>query len=102
ATHEAAIRRLARISDIRFADTAPPASAQLVAADGLACLPLEGLIDFAAERARLEKEKRKLDDEVKRIDVKLDNPAFVAKAPEEVIEGEKEKRDDYVERRAKV
>jgi valyl-tRNA synthetase len=102
ATHEAAIRRLARISDISFADAAPAASAQLVAADGLACLPLEGLIDFAAERARLEKEKKKLDDEVKRIDVKLDNPAFVARAPEEVIEGEKEKREDYVERRAKV
>lgn len=102
AAHEAAIRRLARISDISFADTAPAASAQLVAADGVACLPLEGLIDFAAERARLEKEKKKLDDEVKRIDVKLDNPAFVARAPEEVIEGEKEKREDYVERRAKV
>jgi valyl-tRNA synthetase len=102
ATHEAAIRRLARISDISFADAAPAASAQLVAADGLACLPLEGLIDFAAERARLEKEKKKLDDEVKRIDVKLGNEAFVAKAPEEVIEGEKEKREDYVERRAKV
>jgi valyl-tRNA synthetase len=102
AAQEAAIKRLARISDVSFADVAPGSSAQIVAGEAVACLPLEGLIDFAVERARLEKEKKKLDDEVSRIDAKLGNAAFVAKAPEEVIEEQKEKREDYVERREKV
>ena len=50
------------------------------------------MIDFAKERARLEKELKKAQDEIARFDAKLGNPGFVAKAPEEVIEEQKEKR----------
>ena len=67
-----------------------------------ACLPLEGVIDFAAERGRLAKELKKLADEIARIDAKLGNPAFVAKAPEEVVEENRDKREEYVQRRIKV
>lgn len=102
ANHEAVIQRLARISSIALADTAPAASAQIVVGAATACLPLEGVIDFAAERGRLAKELKKLADEVGRIDAKLGNPAFVAKAPEEVVEENREKREEYLARRAKV
>ena len=59
-------------------------------------LPLEDLIDLSKEVERLEKEIKKLESEVERIDKKLSNQGFVAKAPEEVIEKEKEKRDGYL------
>ncbi|HEU4963791.1 MAG TPA: valine--tRNA ligase [Bacilli bacterium] len=65
-------------------------------------LPLAGLIDIDAEIARLEKEKKKLDGEVERIEKKLNNQGFVAKAPAEVIETEKAKLADYADKRATV
>lgn len=65
-------------------------------------MPLAGLIDIDAEIARLEKEKKKLDGEVERIEKKLNNPGFVAKAPEDVIETEKAKLADYADKREKV
>ncbi len=101
-THRAAIERLARISAIDLVDNAPPASAQIVVGETVACLPLEGVIDVSAERARLGKELKKLDDEVGRIDAKLGNAQFVAKAPEEVIEENRDKREEYLTRRVKV
>ncbi len=102
ATHEAAIRRLARVSDVSTAATAPAQSAQIVLDEATACLPLAGVVDLAAEGARLSKELAKLDDEIGRIDKKLGNEAFVARAPEEVVEAEREKREGYAERRIKV
>ncbi len=102
ATHEAAILRLARISEISFADQPPKASAQIVIGETTACLPLEGVIDVGAERTRLSKELEKAVQEIGRIDKMFSNPQFMAKAKEEVIEENREKRDDYVARKAKV
>jgi valyl-tRNA synthetase len=68
----------------------------------VAALPLKGLIDVAAEKARLEKEMSKVVADIKRVDAKLNNPAFVEKAPEEIIDGEKEKREEAEGRRAKI
>lgn len=65
-------------------------------------LPLAGLIDIEQEIFRLEKELKKLDGEVERVDKKLANKGFVAKAPEQVIEEEKEKQKDYMEKRKQV
>jgi len=65
-------------------------------------LPLAGLIDIEAEIARLQKEEKKLDGEVERIEKKLNNQGFVAKAPADVIETEKAKMADYDEKRQKV
>ena len=101
-THEAAILRLARISSIAHADVAPKASAQIVLGETTACLPLEGVIDVAAERNRLSKELEKASQEIGRIDKMFSNPQFMAKAKEEVIEENREKRDEYVARKAKV
>ncbi len=65
-------------------------------------LPLAGLLDLDAEIARLEKELKRLDGEVERVQKKLSNQGFVAKAPAAVIEEEKAKEQDYVEKRATV
>ncbi|MBM7701344.1 valine--tRNA ligase [Metabacillus iocasae] len=65
-------------------------------------LPLEGLINIEEEIARLEKEFDKLNKEVERVQKKLSNQGFIAKAPEKVIEEERAKEADYVEKREAV
>ena len=95
-------KRLARLSDITFADAPPQGSVQLLVRDEVAALPLKGVIDFAAERARLQKEMQKAESDIQRVDQKLGNPKFVANAAEDVVEGEREKREEAVARRQKV
>ncbi|WHX27647.1 valine--tRNA ligase [Virgibacillus halodenitrificans] len=65
-------------------------------------LPLEGLIDFDKEIERLEKELAKWTKEVERVQKKLSNKGFVSKAPEAVVEEERQKEKDYLEKQAKV
>ncbi|AHV98570.1 valyl-tRNA ligase [Paenibacillus sabinae T27] len=65
-------------------------------------LPLSGLIDIEQEIARLEKEVQTLNSEVERVEKKLGNPGFVAKAPAKVIEEERAKQADYSAKREKV
>ena len=88
------VKRLARVADISFADAPPQGSVQLLVRGEVAALPLKGVIDFAAERARLQKEMQKAEADIKRVDAKLGNAEFVARAPEEVVEGEREKREE--------
>jgi valyl-tRNA synthetase len=65
-------------------------------------LPLKGVIDFSAERARLDKELAKAEADIKRVDAKLGNEKFVANAPEEIVEEEKEKREAAEARKARI
>ncbi|MFH1557838.1 MAG: valine--tRNA ligase [Pseudomonadota bacterium] len=97
-----AIRRLARLSDITLADAMPGESVQMGVRGEVAALPLAGIVDLAEELTRLRKEDGKLDQEVARIDAKLSNASFVARAPEEVVEAEREKREEYLARKEKV
>jgi valyl-tRNA synthetase len=96
------IKRMARLSDIGFADRVPEGAVQLLVRGEVAALPLKGVIDLSAERTRLEKEIAKADADIKRVDTKLLNEKFVANAPEEIVEEEKEKRDAALARRAKI
>jgi valyl-tRNA synthetase len=96
------VQRLARVSEISFADTAPQGAVQFVVRGEVAALPLKGVIDLAAERARLGKEMAKADADIARVDAKLGNANFVARAPEEVVEEEKEKREEALARKAKI
>ena len=57
-------------------------------------VPLKGLIDAAGEIAKLEKERSKLEKEMKQIQGKLSNENFLNKAPAEVVEKEKQKCDE--------
>jgi valyl-tRNA synthetase len=96
------IQRLARVADISFEDAPPQGAVQLVIRGEVAALPLKGVIDLAAERARLAKEMAKADSDIARVDAKLGNPNFVSRAPEEVVEEEKEKREEAQARKAKL
>jgi valyl-tRNA synthetase len=96
------IKRLARLSDTGFADAAPANAVQIVVRGEVAALPLKGVIDLDAERARLEKEVAKVTADIARVDAKLGNADFIRRAPEEVVEGEREKREEAEARRAKI
>ena len=96
------IQKLARVSEISSAVTAPQGSVQLVVRGDVAALPLIGVIDLAAERARLAKDMAKADADIARVDAKLGNANFVARAPEEVVEEEKEKREEALGRKEKI
>jgi valyl-tRNA synthetase len=96
------VRRMARLGEISFADAAPQGAVQLLVRGEVAALPLKGVVDFSAEKARLEKELTKAEADIKRVDAKLGNEKFVANAPEEIVEEEKEKRDAAVARQAKI
>jgi valyl-tRNA synthetase len=71
----------------------PKGSAQAVLDEITVVLPLEGLIDIATERARLQKERDKLIAEAKKINQKLGNADFVSRAPEEVVAENRERLD---------
>ncbi|MCG8539642.1 MAG: class I tRNA ligase family protein, partial [Clostridia bacterium] len=65
-------------------------------------IPLDELVDFEKELERLEKEKSKLQKELDRVNKKLSNQGFISKAPEKLIEEEKQKKDKYQEMYDKV
>ena len=89
----AAIGLLARVEDIDVSATSPPAvSAQIVVDEATFALPLKDIIDVKAETARLQKEIKRLDDEVVKIDAKLANGAFMSRAPEDVVEEQRKRR----------
>jgi valyl-tRNA synthetase len=90
--HRDTILTMARLSLARLSTEIPAGSAQFVIGEAIAALPLGDVIDLAKERTRLQKELKKAEDEMARFDTKLNNPAFVSRAPEEVIEEQKEKR----------
>jgi len=96
------VKRLARLGEISFAASAPQGAVQLLVRGEVAALPLKGVIDLAAEKARLDKELAKADADIKRVDAKLSNEKFVANAPEEIVEEEKEKREAAVARKDKI
>ncbi|KAB2910350.1 MAG: class I tRNA ligase family protein, partial [Hyphomicrobiaceae bacterium] len=93
--HEDTIKRLARLDAVSFAKAAPKGSAQIVLGETTAALPLAGVIDMGAERTRLGREIEKCLAEIRKIDAKLANANFVAKAPPEVVEENRERRVDF-------
>jgi valyl-tRNA synthetase len=101
--HQAAIERLARVESIdRSTVTVPKAALQVVLEEATYALPVSEVIDLKAEGARLQKEIRKLADEVGRIDAKLGNAAFVSRAPEEVVEEQRERRMQAEQTRSRL
>jgi valyl-tRNA synthetase len=96
------VRRLARLSGIAVAPSAPRSSVQLIVRGEIAALPLEGVVDLEAEIARLAKERDRLKGEISKTDLKLANADFLARAPEEVVEEQRERREAAQARLRKI
>ena len=96
------IKRLARVERIESAETAPPGALQLVVRGQVVALPLKGVVDLAAERVRLDKEIEKVRLEIAKVEAKLGNDDFLARAPEEVIAEHEERREAFQERLVKL
>ena len=88
---------MARVEHVELAEKAPDAALQTVVDGVQFAIPLAGLIDMDAERKRLNKEIEKAQGEIDKIDKKLGNEAFVSKAPEKVVNLQKERRAGYAE-----
>ncbi len=97
------IRRLARVDEPEpAAGEFDKGSVQLVLDEALFALPLAGVIDLAAERVRLAKEIDKLGGEIDKTEKKLGNESFVAKAPPEVVDEQRERLAEASATRAKL
>ena len=89
----ALLKRLANVGEMSWleADEEAPPNALSLVGDLRVMVPLAGLIDVEAERARIDKEIEKAEGDLKRVSGKLSNENFTAKAPEDVVAKEREK-----------
>ncbi|MBV9289059.1 MAG: class I tRNA ligase family protein, partial [Hyphomicrobiales bacterium] len=97
-----AIKRLARVGSVECAAAAPAGSLQMVVRGEVAALPLAGVVDVTAERARLDKEIGKVRVEIEKVESKLRNDDFLTRAPEEVIAEHEERREALAEQLVKL
>ncbi|HEY0829030.1 MAG TPA: class I tRNA ligase family protein, partial [Bacilli bacterium] len=102
--NQAYIGRFSNTSSLKMGiDLSAPEKAMTSIVSGAELyFPLAGLLDLAQEIARLEKESLTLTAEVERVEKKLANAGFVAKAPAHVIEEEQAKMKDYADKKEKV
>ena len=82
--NEALIKRLARVDNVTEGP-APKGSIAVAAEGAVFCIPLQGLIDIAEEKSRLQKALEKLAKEIGGLKGRLDNPNFARSAPEDVV-----------------
>ena len=102
---ESYLKNLASIEDLtittKLEDRPQPASTAIV--EGVeVILPLEGMVDIEKELDRLKKELEDVKYEIERAKGKLANEGFVNNAPEELVEGEREKVEEYKEKKEKL
>jgi valyl-tRNA synthetase len=103
--HEHAFKKLANASEVTVlaAGAARPRKAAVhVEAEVEVHLPLEGLIDFAAEKVRVEKEIGKIETDLLGLEKRLGNPGFVARAPPEVVEKDRARAAELQAKRDKL
>ncbi len=101
--HRELLLRLARLDSAAATDgEIPKGSVQAVVDEATLALPLGGVIDVDQEKARLAKDLQKVEGEIGKIQKKLANPGFLAKAPEAVVEEQRERQADYETSRAKL
>ncbi len=99
--HEETLLRLARIDTLGYGR--PQAGAvQIVLDEATLALPLAGIIDIGAEQKRLKREIDKVGSEIRQLDAKLANEKFVARAPEHVVEEQRERKNEAEATAAKL
>jgi valyl-tRNA synthetase len=96
------IGRLARIASIETADAAPAGALLLVVRGETVALPLVGVVDLGAEKARLDREIAKEKLEIAKVEAKLGNDDFVARAPEEIIAEHQDRLETFQARLVKL
>jgi valyl-tRNA synthetase len=96
------IAQLLRVAEVGFADAVPEGAIPYVVGGATLALPVAEFIDLAAERARLTKEVANLGSESEKLAKKLGNPDFVARAPEEVVEENRERLGEAEAAKAKL
>jgi valyl-tRNA synthetase len=102
ARYGALAQRLARLSSLGAASAIPPKSVQLVLGEAVVALPLEGIIDIDKEKLRLQREAEKALSEAEKVKGRLADANFVARAPEEIIEENRERLADFEARAVKL
>jgi len=85
-TYDAIIKQMARLASITFSDKAVAGSIQCIVDEATLIMPVADIIDLAKERDRLQKQIAKLQDDIRKTDEKLGNQQFVDRAPPEILE----------------
>ncbi|MBI5163347.1 MAG: valine--tRNA ligase [Magnetospirillum sp.] len=108
-THRDLVVRIARLAAFephadgaRVAQAFSHGAAQMVVDDATLVMPLAGVIDIDRERARLDKEIARLDADIGKVEKKLGNPDFLAKAAPEVVDEQRERRDEWQAAKVKL
>ncbi|MNI21072.1 Valine--tRNA ligase [compost metagenome] len=102
ARHRDLILTLGRVSEVAVAEAAPAGAVTFVSGGATVALSLAGIIDLAAERARLAKEIAAFDADIGHVNKKLGNPNFVARAAAEVVEEQRVKLAEAEESKARL
>ncbi|HUJ28151.1 MAG TPA: valine--tRNA ligase [Myxococcales bacterium] len=103
--HEKAFIHLTNASEVKILDLKSPrpqGAAVHVEAEVEVHLPLKGLIDFAAEKARVEKELQATAAELEKLRSRLDNKGFVERAPKDVVEKDRARAEELQGKREKL
>ena len=93
------MQKLASASDVTVGDSfSIDGSVSIVTADAKIYIPMGDLVDFEAERKRLLKDREAAEKKLAQINGKLNNPGFLAKAPQNVIDGQKADAEKLTEK----
>jgi len=92
--HEETLKRIARLESVSFQVVIPAGTIQIILDEVTIALSLEGIIDVEAEVSRLSKEIDKHKGEIKKLDAKLGNEKFVSRAPQEVVDEQRQRKAD--------
>ena len=101
-SHEEILRRMARVEELTLPNEMPAGAVSAVVGSTVAAMSIADLIDVAEARKRLDKEIATLDKDITSTEKKLANADFVAKAPEEIVEENRERIRDWSARREKL
>ena len=100
--HEDVLKRLARLEDITFADSTPAGAISFVFGETVAALVIADIVDIDAARKRIDKEIARIEKDIASTEKKLANANFVARAPVEIVEENRQRLVDWAARREKL